>query len=1105
MTSKFEKSKKYIVIILFLIASVFAVIFMGRVAINYNISDYLDDRTETKISLNIIESEFGSTADVQVMIENIGVDEAKSVKDTLKGIENVLTVNFDESNPDYYKDGKALFVALVDGDEYSEQANAVVEDIRTALEENFAGNVHYGGAIMEKANLRKSIETEIPFVLGIALCLVVAIMLLTSKSWIEPFLLLFASGVAVLINMGTNVLFGEISYITNAVAAILQLALSVDYSIVLLHSYRKLKEKESDKHIAMYKAVKEVLKPVSASALTTMAGLFALLFMSMKIGFDIGTVLMKGIVISAIVSLTLLPAILLVFEKPLKRTKKTDIELNGEVFCEKSVKWGRSIVSIALAIVIVCGVLQFGNTYLFTDSNKTNSAINDVFGRNNSVVVVYENTENNHENEKALIEKLNAYQISDGQKALKGYTAYSNTVREPYDVNLAVRKLQIPKSDVELLFTMYHLYQDSQLLRLKPIDFFKSADEIIARDADAAGFADEGLSNTIRMMLVIDEIMNGEHTAEEFHTLASTGVMEGTGISLFAVEQMYGLYAYDSIPDKTIQFSSMVEFVNETAHKPEFSDMVDGETLEMLSAFADGVKQLKELAEKPLTVTEFRQYAKELADVEISEIEAKMIFALYFGLQGQGMQETIPLLKLITFFAEQGWVADAETVALIQFANELYEKVTANYSYEEFLPALIDGAEDVMEFADISGVEFDIDAEDPAIQQLIQQVYIMYFNENGMVPETRILGREFVEFIKSTAETNVVVGSQVSEDVKVKLEDMCVVDEFLSDTNLYDFKEMTAKIAQLQNNIQSVSISGSIAEDKVSGVYIKHAVGNGNAFTEAIEAKDILNFVLQNVDSNEFLSAKMSEDKRAKLLEAQASISSATDLFISENYSRMILSINLESESAESSAFVAYLLGSVKEVFGDGAHIAGEMVSTYDLQNTFDGDNMLITIFTIISIFVIVMLIFRSLSLPIILVAIIQGSIWIAMSTSLLTGSMFFMSYIMATCILMGATIDYGILMATTYVRSREELSKKDSLYKAVGTALPTVFTSGLILTICGFVIGVISSQNAIATVGILLGKGTLVSIVMIMLVLPAVLFLLDGFVLKFTLKSKKK
>ena len=141
---------------------------------------------------------------------------------------------------------------------------------------------NYGGAVVEKIEMRNTMKKEIVLILGISVAFAMIIMLIMANSWLEPAVLLLSSGIAVLINMGTNAIFGEISYITNSVAAILQLALSVDYSIVLLHSYRTAKLTENDKGVAMGMAIKEVVKPISASALTTIAGLLALLFMTMK-------------------------------------------------------------------------------------------------------------------------------------------------------------------------------------------------------------------------------------------------------------------------------------------------------------------------------------------------------------------------------------------------------------------------------------------------------------------------------------------------------------------------------------------------------------------------------------------------------------------------------------------------------------------------------------------------------------------------------------------------------------------------------------------------------------------------------------------------------
>ena len=1268
MGSNFLKYRKYIVIALFLVISVLSLVFMGRVSINYNISDYLDEGTETKISLGIIEEEFGMTGDVQVMIEDISVETAKGVCATLKGINNVLTVNFNEEDEGYYKNGTALFIVLVDGDEYSDVANVVVEDIKAELDEVFAGKLNYGGAVMEKASLREAMEGEIPFILAISVCLVIVIMLITSKSWLEPIVLLLASGVAILINMGTNVIFGEISYITNAVAAILQLALSIDYSIVLLHGYRKKKETEADNGKAMIGAIKEVVKPVSASALTTMAGLLALLFMSMRIGFDIGIVLMKGIVISAIVSLTLLPVLLLLLETPLKKTQKRELVLKGKFFCRMSFKISKGIVPVALALIITCGALQLGNTYSFTDTSNTNAAIADTFGGSNTVVVVYPNSADSHEKELKLAQELKGYKTADGKPVLKNFTAYSNTVRELYDVELAARKLNLSKSDVELLFTMYHLYGNNSLVNITPLDFVKYAEELMTNDADAKEFSSAEMVKTLRTMLVIDEMMNGEHTAEEFHTLATTGVMEGTDLGLFPIKQMYGLYFYDKVENPKVNFEEIIKFASNQASSGVLGNLIDEKAKESLSSLAEkldqfkvqmgealtpsefqsymlsnygvaldtstiqliyasyfandcgvvgstiplmdllnflvdmgqitdadavsGIEQLNQLysldvaafraqMDEEMSYKDFERYMRTELGVSISWSDAWLLFAQYNTTHGtsgttirflslmnylvssgyidnpasiaqvetlnqlyntdlEGMQaqlhtsmtmdefqnymlteqgvslddeqlnilyeayfayenevvgDTIPFLSLMNYLVEKGQITDSDTIATINACNQFLVILAESYEYDE----LLDSFGDSLDVLVGEGVELGFD------DSAIQQIYIMYFYDKNVIPNDAILGRTFVEFVKSSMASNSIVNEQLSDDGKAKLADMCVVDAFLGDTTAYNFKEMTTTMNEMQRDIQSISSKVELRDDTVSGVYIKYTVANDNPLIEGIEAKDLLDFVVANMNTNEFLKTKISEDNRSKVTEAQENIDKATGLFIGDDHSRVLLSIDLVSEGEDSSAFVVYLLDTVKDIFGEDAHIAGGMVATYDLQSTFDDDNKLITIFTILLIFIIVMLVFRSLSLPMVLVAVIQGAIWIAMSTSLITGPMFFMSYIVATCILMGATIDYGILMSTNYIQYRATLDKKESLYKSVEAAMPTVFTSGVILTICGFVIGAISSQNTIATVGSLLGKGTLVSVLMITLVLPSILYLLDGFILKLSIRKKNK
>lgn len=777
MNTKFMKSKKYVIVALFVLAALLSVWLSDKVAINYNISDYLDESTETKISLNIIEDEFGKTGDVQVMIENIDTESAKDVVDTIKKIPNVLTVNFDEYDTNYYKDGDALFVVLVDGDEYSDTANAVVEDIRTALDDSFEGKINYGGSVVEKRTMREAIQNEIVFILAIAVCLVIAIMLIMAKSWIEPIILLIASGVAILINMGTNAIFGEISYITNAVAAILQLALSIDYSIVLLHGYRKAKENDVSSEKAMTSAIKDVIKPVSASALTTIAGLLALLFMTMRIGFDIGIVLMKGIIISALTSMTLLPALLLIFEKLMDKTAKRELVLKGKKLCSFAVKGSKAVVPIALALIIACGVLQFGNAYSFTDSKGSNTAIEDVFGSNNSVVVVYPNSNGSFDKESELADKLLTFKTADGKTVLKNYTAYSNTVRELYDIDMAARKLDISKSDVEMLFAMYHLYNGKVDVKFTTLDFVEYADYLTENDVDVQEFSDEEMEKTLRTLLMIDELMDGEHTAEEFHTLATTGVMEGTELDLFAVKQMYGLYLYGTLTDSTVNFETMLDYMIASGANENVADMFDEKTVADLTLLSGGIKQFKAQMEMPLTKEQFQGYMYQNYNAVIDAATATQIYGGYYLALGQQPQETIPFLNLMSFLVSQNQITDPVAVATINEYSTLYATVRTNYPYEQFLPIL-------------TQVATALSGEAPTIatsSEAVQQIYIIYFYEQNAFANAELDGRSFVEFVNEAYKTNSIVASQLEGDGKDLLDDMLLADEFLSDTAAYDY------------------------------------------------------------------------------------------------------------------------------------------------------------------------------------------------------------------------------------------------------------------------------------------------------------------------------
>jgi predicted RND superfamily exporter protein len=386
----------------------------------------------------------------------------------------------------------------------------------------------------------------------------------------------------------------------------------------------------------------------------------------------------------------------------------------------------------------------------------------------------------------------------------------------------------------------------------------------------------------------------------------------------------------------------------------------------------------------------------------------------------------------------------------------------------------------------------------------------MYFIENDMIPDGRMGCTEFLRYVLELSQTNLVIAERLPEGAIVRLEklirDADRLSTFLDNNTEFGYLEIKDHITSFANSLESLTITVNLSDAAMMGLYVKYSVANDIIETGKISATDLLEFVLDAADTNDLLKDRINGDMRDTIIESKENMASADSLLRAEHYSRILLTVTLPPESEESAKFVEFLSQNVKEIFGSEAYVAGEIATTNDLTKAFDDDNRLISIITVVSIFLIIIVVFKSLSLPVILVAIIQGAIWISMSITTLTGgAMFFMSYIMSMCILMGATIDYGILLSTNYIRARETKDKRDALCQALDGALPTIFTSGLILMVCGAVVGFVASQTSISSVGFLLFRGTLVSVLMITMVLPALLYILDKFVMLLTIKNKTK
>ena len=312
-------ARRKLVAALFLLAAAAGLLLRPLVPVNYDINDYLPEETASTVSLQVMEEQFpGGIPNARVMARDVTVPEALALKRQLADVPGVLEVTWLDDVQDvtvplaamdaetlnsYYRDGAALYSVTVSESDYV----AAVDGMRQVLGEKGAMT---GSAVSMAASATGTMgEVQLIGAFGVAFALVV--LALTTSSWLEPLLVLAGLGVAVFINAGSNLIFGEISFVTNAAGSILQMAVSLDYSVFLLHRFEECRAGRDDSVGAMVEALTKSTGSILSSGLTTVIGFLALALMRFRLGPDLGLALAKGVAISLITALLFVPCLIL--------------------------------------------------------------------------------------------------------------------------------------------------------------------------------------------------------------------------------------------------------------------------------------------------------------------------------------------------------------------------------------------------------------------------------------------------------------------------------------------------------------------------------------------------------------------------------------------------------------------------------------------------------------------------------------------------------------------------------------------------------------------------------------------------------------------------
>ena len=392
-------------VMIFTMVFVVCLLLGNLVKVNYDINDYLPESSPSTVSLELMQEEFdGGIPNARIMISDVTIPEALEYKEKLEAVDGVTAVTWlddvvsifvplstldTDTLETYYKDNNALFTVTIEEDRRIE----AVSSIRELIGED---NAMTGSAVSTAISTTETV-LEINKISISTVLFVLVVLVMTTNSWMEPLIVLIGLGLAIVINNGTNLIFGEISFVTNAAGSILQLAVSLDYSVFLLHRFEECRQENPDVKAAMTEALCKSTSSILSSGLTTVIGFLALVLMQFRLGPDLGLALAKGVAISLITVFVFMPSFILLTYKWLDKTRHKELLPKFDLFGKIVKKVTIPMVCIFVILIIPAYLASNANDYYYGSSNifgnetqlgSDTAVIESVFGKSDTYVLM---------------------------------------------------------------------------------------------------------------------------------------------------------------------------------------------------------------------------------------------------------------------------------------------------------------------------------------------------------------------------------------------------------------------------------------------------------------------------------------------------------------------------------------------------------------------------------------------------------------------------------------------------------------------------------------------------------------------------------------------
>lgn len=1205
----FIVNKRYFVLGVMLALCIVCACLIPKVKVNTDMTKYLPDDSSMKQGMNVLAEEFPDMtmpSTIRVMFKDLSDVEKTNIKLELSEIENVDSVTY---NPDLHdKDGYTLFTVS------TSYAYNTPEEI--AIEEAINWGYMDKGAVVANDD---AMGATLPlWVICVAFALMMIVLFLMCSSWFEPVLFLATIGVAVGINMGSNVMFESVSQMTFSVAAILQVVLSMDYSIILMNRYRQEKETAADKYDAMKKALANAFSSIASSGMTTVIGLLMLIFMSFTIGMDLGLVLSKGVMLSMISVFTVLPVLILIFDKLIEKSKKKELHVPMRKVADFSHK-GRKIIAIAFVVLFVATYFLQNITPIIYTIGKEDE-ISEIFPTANPIVMIYKN-----EDEEKIAPIANALAENENVNSVLGY---STTLNKAFTTNEMVAMIDSLGADMGL---------DPSILSVLYYDRFAEKEDKSLAIGDVLKFvANNIMSNEMFSLFIDDEMKDkagllGKFSEKEALTKPMTAkeIAELFSMEEKQIKQVMSLY-YSSRTNESAGTMTVAEFadfvVNNVAKDEMFSSFIDDDMkdkLSLLSEFSDKDKVTAAISAEDLA-----------SKLGIDASQAQMLYAYYYAQQDSYIPSTMTGTQFVNYLSDEivsnpmlSSQLDPETAAqarlLTHFATK--ESVQKQHTAEEIssmlgvekslietvfrfrfgsvrnntmsLEEVIDYIADNSMFSafmddDLQSkvtmmqklIDVIVSGDDVGYvkmssilsmdEELIKVLYAVYdFDVNGITKKLSVY--EVVNFIGENKETfaplmgaenlaliemgealvnGAVSGKKFSSTEfagsvgiepymmrmlfmlykaekgdtsswKLSMQDFVsfISEDIVSDETYSAFldEEMTGLVVTADGIIDAVvedksftaaelagmlgSFSAELDENMVGLMYLYYSAVNESNPEWKLTVQELFDHLYNNMLNDERFSVMIDDSMRNQILGAKGQLEDGVSQMVGKNYSLMMIETSLPLEGEDTTAFMEKLFKDCDGALKNNYYVIGNSPMSYEMSQTFDTELLMITILTAVAIFLVVAITFRKITIPLILVLLVQTGVYITVFASGVRGyDMYYLALLVVECVLMGATIDYGILYTNYYRESRKTMDIKEALNAAFEGSTHTIFTSGLIMVFVTGVMGFAPIDPTIAQICQTVSIGCLSAIILILFVLPGVLAALDKFVIKERKKKSK-